>query len=184
MELEISDKIEEVVDVKESKMNHSNTSKVNQETVSKAVDDIDDSKEAKILKRTSIEQEEKVNLPVTKEEIVPKQNPILKAGIEHINAVEFKEKIKGNNVQLIDVRTPREFANEHIKEAININYYKKELFKNEMVKLDKSKPVYVYCKSGVRSSKSAKILKDAGYKVFDLKGGILDWKSKNLETVK
>ncbi len=186
MELEISDKIEEVVDVQENKTNYSSTSKVNQETVSKTVNTIEDSKEAETFKSTGTKQEEKVNLPVavTKEEIVPKQNPILKAGIEHINAVEFKEKIKENNVQLIDVRTPREFANEHIKEAININYYKKELFKNEMVKLDKSKPVYVYCRSGVRSSKSAKILKNAGYKVFDLKGGILDWKSKNLETVK
>ena len=184
--METSDKIEEVVDVKGNKTNHSSTSKVNQETVSKTVNDIEGSKEVEIFKSTSIEQEEKVNLPVVviKEEIVPKQNPILKAGIEYISAIEFKEKIEGNNVQLIDVRTPREFANEHIKDAININYYKKELFKKEMEKLNKSKPVYLYCRSGVRSSKSARILKDAGYKVYDLKGGILDWKSKNLETVK
>jgi rhodanese-related sulfurtransferase len=87
-------------------------------------------------------------------------------------------------VQLIDVRTPKEFTNERIKGAININYYKKDLFKKEMTKLDRSKPVYVYCRSGIRSSRSAKILKRAGFKVYDLKGGILDWKSNNLETIK
>jgi len=182
--IEVSNKIEEVVDVQESKTNHSSTSKVDKEAVSKIVNDTEDSKEVEIIESANTQQEEKVNLPVIKEKIVPKQNPILKAGTEHINAVEFKEKIEGNNVQLIDVRTPKEFTHEHIKGAININYYKKELFKNEMAKLDKSKPVYVYCRSGVRSNKSAKILKNAGYKVYDLKGGILNWKNNNLGTVK
>ncbi len=184
VELEISDKIEEIVNVQESKTNHSSTSKVDEEAISKIVNDIDDSKKAEIIKSISAEQEEKDNLPIAKEEIVPQQNSILKAGIEHISAIEFKEKVEGNSVQLIDVRTPKEFTSEHIKGAININYYKKELFKNEMAKLDKSKPVYVYCRSGVRSSKSAKILKNAGYMVYDLKGGILDWKKNNLGTVK
>ncbi len=177
-----SNKIKEVADTQESKANSITTVDKEDEIVTKKVDEVESNKSVETLANT--EKEERHDSTIVKEKIEPVQKLILKAGIEYINAVKFKGKIEGSNVQLVDVRTPKEFTNERIKGAVNINYYKKDLFKKEMAKLDKSKPVYVYCRSGVRSSRSAKILKNAGFKVYDLKGGILDWKRNNLETVK
>jgi len=87
---------------------------------------------------------------------------------------------KSASIQLVDVRTPEEYENGHIKNAININYYGKD-FSDRINKLNKDKPIYVYCKSGARSGKSAIILKNLGFKtIYDLKGGILNWDDKNL----
>ena len=83
-----------------------------------------------------------------------------------------------SNVQLIDVRTPEEYAGGFIKNAKNINFYD-DNFLSEMSSLDKNKPVYVYCKSGGRSGKAATQLKESGFtKVYDLEGGITSWIEK------
>ncbi|HLV15298.1 MAG TPA: rhodanese-like domain-containing protein, partial [Xanthomarina sp.] len=60
-----------------------------------------------------------------------------------LNRTEFKSQIENQKVQLIDVRTPEEFQEGHIKGAQNIDYYS-EGFTDEFNKLDKSKPVYLY----------------------------------------
>lgn len=53
----------------------------------------------------------------------------------------------------------------------------------QMEKLDKEKPVYIYCRSGGRSGKAAKQLADEGFtEIYDLDGGILEWNKKNLPT--
>ena len=50
---------------------------------------------------------------------------------------------------------------------------------------NKEKPVIVYCKSGGRSEKCAQILKDSGFvKVYDIKGGITEWKFEGKKTEK
>jgi rhodanese-related sulfurtransferase len=50
--------------------------------------------------------------------------------------------------------------------------------------LDKTKPVILYCKSGKRSKASSIILLEAGFeKVYDLDGGILEWKDKGLNVI-
>lgn len=102
--------------------------------------------------------------------------------VELINPSILETKL--GDIQLVDVRTPKEYAEGHIKGADNINIYD-DNFMEQMSKLDKSKPVYVYCRSGHRSGNSAKMLKKAGFsKVYDLKGGILAWKSENKKTEK
>ncbi len=54
-----------------------------------------------------------------------------------------------------------------------------------MNKLNKDEPLYIYCRSGNRSGKAASKLKELGFKeVYDLQGGVLDWKKKNLELIK
>lgn len=50
--------------------------------------------------------------------------------------------------------------------------------------LDKSKTIAVYCRSGKRSADAAKQLSDAGYKVINMKGGILKWESEKKPIVK
>ena len=89
---------------------------------------------------------------------------------------EFEEQLlmtKGE--QLIDVRTPQEFEKYRIKSAKNINSGSPD-FRKEIEKLDKTKPVLIYCLSGVRSKSALDVFKAAGFKtVYDLDGGINAW---------
>ena len=82
--------------------------------------------------------------------------------------------------QILDVRTPEEFQSGHIATAKNINIYDAD-FKTQLKKLDKEKPVFVYCKVGGRSAKAAKILQELGFTtVYDLEGGMLAWENNKL----
>lgn len=96
---------------------------------------------------------------------------------------EFDRFLNDVTIQLIDVRTPKEFKAEHIKNAKNINFFDED-FSKKINKLNKEKPVYIYCRSGKRSGKSAEQFKKLGFThIYDLKGGILNWKSKNYKVV-
>jgi len=62
-----------------------------------------------------------------------------------IPPLAFAEKIKAApDAQLIDVRSPEEFKSQHIDNAANINWNGDD-FETKASKLDKSKPVFVYC---------------------------------------
>lgn len=92
--------------------------------------------------------------------------------------------LKQNDVVLIDVRTPGEFEQGHLENSVNINIAD-ESFKEEVGKLDKSQPVYVYCKVGGRSAKAANMLREMGFEeVYDLKGGIQNWERSGMKVVK
>jgi len=103
--------------------------------------------------------------------------------IKRVDATNFNTEINGKKVQLIDVRTPREFTQGHIENAININIYDKTFTVNTD-KLDKSKPIYVYCRSGVRSMKAANSLKSRGFRVVNLNGGIGGWMRNGFKLIK
>lgn len=91
---------------------------------------------------------------------------------------------KSGDIQLIDIRTPGEFTEGYIEGAINVNFYDKD-FNAQMAKLNKDKELYIYCRSGNRSGKAAKRLKDQGFtKIYDLQGGILNWNRNKLKVVK
>ncbi|RFN58581.1 rhodanese-like domain-containing protein [Marixanthomonas ophiurae] len=84
--------------------------------------------------------------------------------------------------QLVDVRTTEEFGVSHLKDAQNICVTDAD-FQEKIKDLDKTKPVYVYCRSGGRSARAAKILEENGFtKVYDLQGGITSWDEQGLET--
>jgi thioredoxin 1 len=85
------------------------------------------------------------------------------------------------NVQLLDVRNPSEFAGGHLPKALNISV-NDSLFVENARKLDKSKPVFVYCLAGKRSAKAAEILQKEGFTVTDMAGGYLKWSSEKLPT--
>jgi rhodanese-related sulfurtransferase len=79
------------------------------------------------------------------------------------------------DVQLIDVRTSEEYSKGFIGEAQNIDYNSID-FVNQISKLNKDKPVLLYCAMGGRSSKASKVFKSQGFKkIYDLKGGFLSW---------
>jgi rhodanese-related sulfurtransferase len=95
--------------------------------------------------------------------------------IKVLGVAEYKTEISKENVQLIDVRTPAEFEAGAIPNAVNINVNEAN-FDEKIQKLDKTKPVYVYCRSGARSQIAAHKMVEMGFeKVIDLKDGYLSW---------
>ena len=93
-----------------------------------------------------------------------------------VDKAEFAKLMKKSGAQLIDVRTSREFSNGFIAGAKNIDY-NGESFEKQMKKLDKNKPVLVYCAAGGRSENASELLKEWGFKeVYDLIGGYNGWK--------
>lgn len=99
-----------------------------------------------------------------------------KSNIKDITTEQFEQVIKNNNIQIADVRTPKEYAQGHLHNAILIDV-KKDNF-NELVlsKLRKDLPIAVYCRSGKRSALAAKILSDLGFKkIYNMQGGFTKW---------
>lgn len=87
---------------------------------------------------------------------------------------EFKTEIEKPGVQLLDVRTPKEFAEGHIPGAMNIDVNASD-FDENIATLDKERGVAVYCRSGRRSKVAANKLANAGFKVTELNSGFLSW---------
>ena len=88
----------------------------------------------------------------------------------------YKNKISSNDVLVFDVRTTEEFNLGHIKGSINIDFYDEKLFVDFFQKINKTKPIYIYCRSGNRSKKSSEILKEIEFvKIYDLLGGYKNW---------
>ncbi len=99
-----------------------------------------------------------------------------------ITSVEAAEMLKTpvENRVLLDVRTPKEYNTEHIEGSQMIDV-KGDDFKEKVAKLDKNAPHIVFCVSGNRSGKAAKIMQDMGFtNVKHMKDGMNGWKSNNL----
>lgn len=104
--------------------------------------------------------------------------------IENISpkeAYELMEKNKNNpDFLILDVRTPQEFLNGHLENAINLDYYS-ESFEGDINKLFKGYIYIVYCKRGGRSEKAVAIMKDLRFsEVYNMLGGITQWQSEGL----
>lgn len=95
-----------------------------------------------------------------------------------MDVAEFSEFLTNDSVQLIDVRTPEEYADGHIADAENINVFDSDFTDKAEKSLDRSKPIGVYCRSGKRSAEAARKLSEKGFNVTNLKGGIIAWKNK------
>jgi len=91
-----------------------------------------------------------------------------------LSSNEFITKYKSiPEAVLLDVRTPQEFYSGSISGAINVDFENPN-FENEVQKLDHSKPYFVYCRSGNRSSGSVIVMKKNGFKdVYELQDGIV-----------
>jgi thioredoxin 1 len=96
-----------------------------------------------------------------------------------ITVDEFEKKLLSENAQLIDVRNPEEFSQGHLKGALNYNINASE-FESQLSKLDKNKPVLVYCLSGGRSGSAAELMAAKGFtEVYNMNGGIMKWNASN-----
>ena len=108
--------------------------------------------------------------------------------IEDITPQEAFALIQNNqnnpDFAIIDVRTPEEFAEEHIENAIDIDF-RSESFQDELNKLDKNKTYLVYCRSGVRSGNALDIMAELNFReAYNMSGGIIAWKAEGLPTTK
>ncbi|MBN2732283.1 MAG: rhodanese-like domain-containing protein [Balneolaceae bacterium] len=80
-----------------------------------------------------------------------------------MNPGEVKEKIKNESGVIIDVRMPEEYKQGHLKDAdYNLNIMS-STFEQDIEKLDKDKSYYLYCQSGSRSGRAAKVMKKHGF---------------------
>lgn len=104
--------------------------------------------------------------------IVQKKHKIIKS----VSPQEFKNLAETGKYTIIDVRTPDEFLNQPLfTDALNIDYYKPD-FRENLAKLAPDEEYLIYCRSGSRSGKTLKIMKDLGFKnVADLAGGRNNW---------
>ena len=100
-------------------------------------------------------------------------------------ASELIKKNSGNpNFVIMDVRTPEEYMEGYIENSVNINYLGK-IFRNEALKLDRTKIYLLYCRSGRRSKEVQDIMKGLGFKeVHNMPGGILQWQAGGLKIKK
>lgn len=103
---------------------------------------------------------------------------------QKLNAKEFAAKSKSlPSAPIVDVRTPEEFSKGHLINALNYDWNGND-FDTQISTLDKSKPVFVYCLSGGRSSSVANKMRADGFKeVYELAGGIMDWRGENLPEI-
>ncbi len=94
----------------------------------------------------------------------------------NVNDFDAKLKEKTGIAQLVDVRTTDEFLRGHLKKATNLNFNDDNFEDLVKTKLDKTRPVFVYCFSGRRSADAATFLRDLGFKeVYDMAGGFAKW---------
>ena len=95
--------------------------------------------------------------------------------INQMNSDELIDFIELNDAILVDVRTEDEYNSGYIENSLNIDYFSNE-FSVNADKLDKNTPIILYCRSGKRSSMSAKKISKLGFKeIYNLEGGILEW---------
>jgi rhodanese-related sulfurtransferase len=100
-------------------------------------------------------------------------------------SIEAAEKMIRENpgIQILDVRTPAEFAAGHLEGAVNYNINAPE-FADNLAKLDKEKDVVVYCAAGGRSAKASGQMNTLGFKkVHDMSGGMNAWRAAGKKTV-
>ncbi len=94
--------------------------------------------------------------------------------INEISDAQFTE-IQDTDYILVDVRTTEEYQSGHIQDAVNFDFYS-ESFQNDILTLDKSSSIILYCRTQNRSTKTANYLKENGYKEINvIAGGITSW---------
>ena len=100
---------------------------------------------------------------------------LLQSKVATIKADFFASQLSSESV-LIDVRTHEEFVAGHIEGAINIAVTSDD-FSSIINQFPKKGPVYIYCRSGKRSTLAANQMKTMGFKkIVELEGGYLAWK--------
>jgi len=95
--------------------------------------------------------------------------------IVHIDTASQLIEHFGEKLQILDVRTPEEYALGHIPHAHNLNIGNQS-FKQQILALNPDMPILVYCRSGVRAESAASILASAGFtEIYLMKAEFSSW---------
>ena len=104
--------------------------------------------------------------------------------IEDVSPEAAEKLLVDNAVTVLDVRTPEEFAEGHLPNAVNIDF-KDAGFSEALAKLDRNKPYLMHCRSGGRSGQALSVFEELGFsKLHHLKNGILGWTASGRELTK
>jgi rhodanese-related sulfurtransferase len=96
------------------------------------------------------------------------------ATVDRVDAATFNEVVSTSGTQVIDVRTPAEFAQGHLEGAVNIDV-EDPSFAARIGELEPG-TFAVYCRSGNRSQSAVAQMADAGLgSIHELDGGIISW---------
>lgn len=105
--------------------------------------------------------------------------------IDTLAPQSFIKQAKADTTAIIlDVRTPEEYKEEHLAGAQQLDFLNTSAFDAGIKQLDNTHTYYVYCRSGKRSHNACIKMKKLGLKVFDMEGGILNWKKLGMPTTK
>ncbi len=102
------------------------------------------------------------------------------ANYENTDVKGFAEFMIDTNVVVLDVRTAEEFKEGHLDGAVNIDYKQGDFVKQAVARLPKDRTIAVYCRSGRRSAGAAELLAEEGYRVVNMKGGIIAWQEAKM----
>ncbi len=95
--------------------------------------------------------------------------------IRTVSAAEAKQLVESSRPPFIlDVRQPAEFQSGHIPNAVLVPLNE---LPAEMSKLPKNVDILTVCRSGARSAAAARQLSEAGFRVINLRGGMMAWES-------
>ena len=95
--------------------------------------------------------------------------------IDRIGVSKFERLINDKEVPLIDVRTRKEYTSGHIPGALHIDMRSESFISTAIGCYPHSEHFAVYCSSGHRSLKAARLLAENGYHVSHLRGGLRAW---------
>lgn len=97
-------------------------------------------------------------------------------GIDSDRNIPIQNYEPKNQDKLVDIRTPEEFSEGHLQGAVNIDFFEDDFVDTFQHHFAKSDTIYIYCKSGGRSSKAFKMLDELGFKnLIHLDGGFMQW---------
>ncbi len=114
------------------------------------------------------------------------QAPAVGMAVNHPAALgpsAFKAEVESGRYQLVDVRTPAEYAAGHLAGSTLIDWTAPD-YEQAFARLDAKRPVLLYCHSGGRSEQALEHLAQRGYQVQHLEGGIVAWRKAGLPVVK
>ena len=105
----------------------------------------------------------------------------LKAQLNNLRPEAFHQRLEQSpDAVVIDVRTPAEFEEDQLDNALNISYFDEELW-DKIEKMDRSRTYFIYCRTGRRSIRVCTLMRNGGFdndKVFNLDGGLVAWRTQ------
>jgi len=107
----------------------------------------------------------------------------VRGSYQDADAATFRQMLKEKKGVVLDVRTPGEYAEGHLPGAMDIDFLSDD-FSEKVAELPRDTTYLVYCRSGHRSHQAAKKMEGMGFKVVNLKGGIMGWQSQGYEIEK